>query len=118
MTMTDHKGRTCLHAVAHNSFSVRDVVKVLLRAARTASLLSKLLMMTYHEGSTLLHDAVVRAELRTLFELEGRSCLWTAEEFHSKAVRETLAMEAAVGRSAPTRGRTRFLAHLLYSPVY
>jgi len=120
MTITDHKGRTCLHAVADNSFNVRDVLKVLLRAAHTAGVLSKVLMMTDHEGSTLMHDAVARAELRTLFELEGRTCVWlrsfTAEEFHSKAVREALAMEAAVGRSAPTRGRTQLL-HLLYSPV-
>ena len=122
MTITDHKGRTCLHAVADNSFNVRDVLKVLLRAARTAGVLSKVLMMTDHEGSTLMRKAVARAELRTLFELEGRSCVWlrsfTAEEFHSKAVREALAMEAAVGRSAPTRGRTRLLHHLLYWTVY
>jgi hypothetical protein len=121
LTMTDHKGRTCLHAVVDHSFNVGDVLKVLLRAALTAGVLSKVLMMTDHEGSTLLRYAATRAELRTLFELEGRRCVWmrsfTAEEFHSKAVREALAMEAAVGRSAPTRGRTRLL-HLLYSPVW
>jgi hypothetical protein len=59
--------------------------------------LSKLLKMTDHEGSTCLHEAGVKGQLRTL--------------------REALEMEAAVGRSAATRGRT-WLLHMLYSPVY
>ena len=55
LTMTDHKGSTCLHAVVDNPSRVRDFAKVLLQAADSAGVLAELLMMTDHEGSTCLH---------------------------------------------------------------
>jgi hypothetical protein len=123
LTMTDHKGRTCLHAVAEDGSDARsrDVLRVLLQAAHTAGVLSKVLMITDHEGRTLLRYPWARVELRTLFEHEGRRCVWlrsfTTEEFHRKAVREALAMEAAVVGSAPTREKRRLL-HWLYYPMF
>jgi ankyrin repeat protein len=135
LMMADHKGNTCLHFAVQKWSG--DLVKVLLQAAGTACVLAELLMTTNLSGRSCLHAAAkhgdlevveslleaavaagVRAELLPLTDLEGRSCLWTADRFHNPAVREALSMEAAVGRSAPTRRRTRFLAHLLYSPVY
>jgi hypothetical protein len=134
LMMADHKGNTCLHFAVQKWSG--DLVKVLLQAAGTACVLAELLMTTNLSGRSCLHAAAehgdlevveslleaavaagVRAELLPLTDLEGRSCLWTADRFHNPAVREALSMEAAVGRSAPTRRRTRFLAHLLYSPV-
>jgi hypothetical protein len=116
LTMTQHDGSTCLHAVVDHYYRVHEFAKVLLQAADNAGVLAELLVMTDHEGSTCLHrvtgnlnvvEALVKAagtagvlgELMTMTDHKGRTCLH-AVAHNSCSVRDVVKVLLRAARTA------------------